>query len=90
MDIYPMDIYPRTGVIKAGYIWFAPQLQHTRAATQALFLMLDQATTDLRYRPMQWRCNAGNEKSRCAARRLGVRYARRWTQERPPGGNRPR
>ena len=43
-----MDIYPRTGVIKAGYIWFAPQLQRTRAATRALFLMLDQATMKAR------------------------------------------
>ena len=29
---------------------------------------------DLGYRRMQWRCNALNEKSRAAARRLGFRF----------------
>ena len=36
--------------------------------------MLDYAMTDLRYRRMQWRCNALNERSRAAARRLGFRF----------------
>ena len=57
-----------------GYIWFAPSMQRTRAATEALYLMLDHAMTDLRYRRMQWRCNALNERSRAAARRLGFRF----------------
>ena len=39
-----------------------------------MVLMLDHALTGLRYRRMQWRCNAHNEKSRSAARRLGFRY----------------
>jgi RimJ/RimL family protein N-acetyltransferase len=69
-----MDIQPLSGVIEVGYIWFAPRLQRTRAATEALFLMLNYAMTELRYRRMQWRCNAHNEKSRSAAKRLGFRY----------------
>ena len=69
-----MDMHPGNGVIEIGYIWFAPALQRTRAATEALYLMLDHAMTDLRYRRMQWRCNAQNAKSRAAARRLGFRY----------------
>jgi RimJ/RimL family protein N-acetyltransferase len=69
-----MDIHPGNGVIEIGYIWFAPALQRTRAATEALYLMLDYAMTNLRYRRMQWRCNALNAKSRAAARRLGFRY----------------
>lgn len=69
-----MDMHPGDGVIEIGYIWFAPSLQRTRAATEAMYLMLDHAMTDLRYRRMQWRCNAQNAKSRAAARRLGFRY----------------
>ena len=65
-----MDIQPTQGVIEIGGIWFAPEMQRTRAATEALFLMLDHAMSDLHYRRMQWRCNALNQKSRNAARRL--------------------
>lgn len=69
-----MDIHAGNGVIEIGYIWFAPSMQRTRAATEALYLMLDHAMTDLRYRRMQWRCNALNKRSRAAARRLGFRF----------------
>src|SRR6266404_9062443 len=57
-----MDIQPKTGVIEIGGIWFCPALQRTRAATEALFLMLAPALDDLGYRRMQWRCNAQNAK----------------------------
>ena len=69
-----MDIRAGEGVIEIGYIWFAPSLQRTRAATEALYLMLDYAMTDLGYRRMQWRCNSLNERSRIAAHRLGFRF----------------
>ncbi len=48
-----LDVQPAQGVIEIGGIWFAPDMQRTRAATEALFLMLDYAMTDLRYRRMQ-------------------------------------
>ena len=69
-----LDIHPLDGVIEIGGIWFAPELQRTRAATEALFLLLSYAMDDLGYRRMQWRCNALNAKSRNAARRLGFRF----------------
>ena len=69
-----LDVQPSQGVIEIGGIWFAPEMQRTRAATEALFLMLDYAMTDLSYRRMQWRCNALNQKSRDAVARLGFRY----------------
>ena len=73
-----MDIQPKTGVIEIGGIWFCPALQRTRAATEALFLMLAHALDDLGYRRMQWRCNAQNAKSRAAAKRLGFRFEGIW------------
>ena len=73
-----LDIQPKTGVIEIGHIWFSPALQRTRAATEALFLMLACAMDDLGYRRMQWRCNAQNANSRAAARRLGFRFEGIW------------
>ena len=69
-----LDVQPGQGVIEIGGIWFAPKMQRTRAATEALFLMLDYAMGDLRYRRMQWRCNALNQRSRSAALRLGFKF----------------
>lgn len=69
-----LNIVPVHGSIEIGHIWFAPHLQRTRGATEALFLMLENAMTKLRYRRMEWKCNALNEKSRAAARRLGFRF----------------
>ncbi len=40
--------------------------------------MLAHAMDDLGYRRMQWRCNALNEKSRSAARRLGYQFEGIW------------
>lgn len=68
------DIRPLDRVIEIGGIWFAPELQRTRAATEALFLLLAYAMDDLKYRRMQWRCDARNAKSRKAAQRLGFRF----------------
>jgi RimJ/RimL family protein N-acetyltransferase len=73
-----LDIQPTSRVIEIGGIWFAPKFARTRGATEALFLMLAHAMDDLGYRRMQWRCNALNEKSRAAARRLGYRFEGIW------------
>ncbi len=69
-----LDNNAQNGVTEIGHIWFAPALQRTRGATEALFLMLCHAMDELDYRRMQWRCNALNVKSRGAARRLGFRF----------------
>jgi RimJ/RimL family protein N-acetyltransferase len=69
-----LDIRPPMGSIEIGYIWFSPFLQRTRQATEALFLMLRYAFDELKYRRMQWRCNALNGKSRATALRLGFTF----------------
>jgi RimJ/RimL family protein N-acetyltransferase len=73
-----LDIQPASAVIEIGGIWFAPGFARSRGATEALFLLLAHAMDDLGYRRMQWRCNALNEKSRAAARRLGFRFEGIW------------
>ncbi len=69
-----MDINPLNGVIEIGNIWFGPELQRTRGATEALYLMIKYAMDELGYRRMQWRCNSLNARSRAAAHRLGFRF----------------
>ena len=69
-----MDIQPRNAAIEIGNIWFAPRMQRTRAATEAMFLLMRLAMDELGYRRLVWKCNALNAPSRRAADRLGFTY----------------
>jgi RimJ/RimL family protein N-acetyltransferase len=69
-----LNIVPANGSIEIGHIWFAPPLQKTRAATEAIFLMMRHVFDDLGYRRLEWKCNALNEASMRAARRFGFTY----------------
>ncbi len=69
-----LDIQPRAATIELGGIWFSPRLQRTRAATEAIHLMLKLAADDLGYRRLSWKCNALNAPSKRAAERLGFTY----------------
>lgn len=69
-----MRIEPAHRVIEVGGIWYAPQLQRTRAATEAMYLMARNAFENLGYRRYEWKCNSFNEPSRRAALRLGFTY----------------
>jgi RimJ/RimL family protein N-acetyltransferase len=68
-----LDIRPADAAIELGHIWFAPVLQRTRAATEAMYLLLRLAAEDLGYRRLVWRCNSLNQPSTRAAHRLGFR-----------------
>jgi RimJ/RimL family protein N-acetyltransferase len=69
-----LDIQPRHASIELGSIWFSPRMQRTRAATEAMFLLLRLAADDLGYRRLVWKCNALNAGSKRAAERLGFTY----------------
>jgi RimJ/RimL family protein N-acetyltransferase len=66
-----MRIVPEHGVIEIGHIWFAPALQRTRQATEAIYLLSRHAFDDLGYRRYEWKCDSLNEPSRRAAARFG-------------------
>jgi RimJ/RimL family protein N-acetyltransferase len=68
-----LDIKPTSGSIEVGHLNFSPALQQTRAATEAMFLMMAHAF-ELGYRRYQWKCNALNAPSRAAAQRLGLSF----------------
>ncbi len=69
-----MEIQPGNAAIELGHIWFAPRMQRTRAATEAMVLLLRLAADELGYRRLVWKCNALNAPSRRAAERLGFTY----------------
>jgi RimJ/RimL family protein N-acetyltransferase len=68
-----LRITPAAGSIEIGHLYFSPLLQRQRAATEALFLLMDQAFA-LGYRRLEWKCNALNAASREAAQRLGFSF----------------
>ena len=68
-----LRIVPRDGTIEIGSITFAPRLQRTTAATEAIYLMI-RYVFELGYRRCEWKCDHLNEASRTAAVRLGFTY----------------
>jgi RimJ/RimL family protein N-acetyltransferase len=72
------DIYQADQAIEIGQIWFSPTLQQTRAATEAIYLLMDHAFSVLRYRRLVWRCSASNAASLRAATRFGFQAEGIW------------
>lgn len=68
-----LRIDPANGVIEVGHLAFSPVLQRTRAATEAMYLMMKHAF-ELGYRRYEWKCDALNTASRRAAERLGFTF----------------
>jgi RimJ/RimL family protein N-acetyltransferase len=75
-----MRIDPAAGVIEVGGINYAPPLQRTPAATEAMYLMMRRAFDELGYRRYAWQCNSLNARSRAAAIRLGFTFEGIWRQ----------
>ena len=72
------DIYPEDGAIEIGSIWFSPALQRTRAATEAIYLLMQYAMDQLKYERLVWRCVSANQASINAAARYGFAFEGTW------------
>jgi RimJ/RimL family protein N-acetyltransferase len=68
-----LRIDPANGSIEVGHIAYSPQLQRTPAATEAMYLLMEQAFA-LGYRRYEWKCDSLNAPSRAAAERLGFTF----------------
>jgi RimJ/RimL family protein N-acetyltransferase len=68
-----LRIAPASGSIEVGHILYAPVLQRSPAATEAMYLMMKRAF-ELGYRRYEWKCDALNAASRAAAQRLGLSF----------------
>ncbi|GLS18982.1 acetyltransferase [Labrys miyagiensis] len=72
------DIEPANAAIEIGSVWYSPALQRSRAATEAIFLLMRHAFDDLAYQRLVWRCAALNAASQAAARRYGFQREGIW------------
>ena len=68
-----LRIDPLNGVIEVGHINYAPRLQRTPIATEAMYLLMKRVF-EAGYRRYEWKCDALNARSRAAAQRLGFSY----------------
>lgn len=68
-----MRIFPEAGTIETGWLTFAPRLQRTREATEAVYLLM-KWSFEAGYRRFEWKCDAANRPSRRAAERFGMSY----------------
>lgn len=69
-----MRIFPEIGSIEVGGINYAPPLQRTIAATEAMYLMMARAFDELGYRRYEWKCDNENAPSKAAANRYGFTF----------------
>lgn len=73
-----LRIDPATGQVEVGGVLLSRALQRTRAATEAIHLLMRHALDELGYRRFEWKCDSLNEPSRRAAARLGFTYEGRF------------
>ena len=73
-----MRIDPTMGSIEVGGIGFGRQLQRSRAATEAMALLMRHVFDELGYRRYEWKCDSLNAPSRRAALRLGFIWEGRF------------
>lgn len=71
-------IAPDHGQVEVASILLGRALQRTRAATEAIHLLMAHAFDDLGYRRFEWKCDSLNEPSRAAATRLGFTHEGRF------------
>lgn len=69
-----MRIDPAAGVVEVGHINYSPCLQRTRAATEAMYLLMRRVFDELGYRRYEWKCDSLNAPSRAAALRYGFQF----------------
>jgi RimJ/RimL family protein N-acetyltransferase len=69
-----MRIEPIHGVIEVGSITYSPRLKRTRAATEAMYLLMRYVFDQLGFRRYEWKCDSLNAASRTAADRYGFTF----------------
>ena len=69
-----LRIKPKIGTIEVGWITYAPNLQRTVEATEAMYLMMKNVFENLGYRRYEWKCDNLNQKSKKSAQRLGFKF----------------
>ena len=76
-----LEVVPEHGIIEIGHLWFSAALQRTTPATEAVFLLLQEAFA-LGNRRVEWKTDSRNTASRRAAERLGFTFEGVFRQHR--------
>ena len=69
------------GSIEMGHVIYTHELQRSRQATEAQYLMARHVFEDLGYRRYEWKCDSLNAPSRAAALRLGFKAEGRFRND---------
>ena len=69
-----LNIVPRMRCLEVGNIWYSPIVHRTKVNTETIYLLLSEAFDGLKYRRVEWKCDALNARSRAAALRLGFSF----------------
>ena len=69
-----ISIVPDMQRLEVGFIWYTPEVQRSKLNTESIYLMLCEAFDRLKYRRVEWKCDALNQPSRNAALRLGFHF----------------
>ncbi len=69
-----LNIVPEHLRLELGHIWYSPLVQRGKVNTEVIYLMLSEAFDRLKYRRVEWKCDALNARSRAAAQRLGFSF----------------
>jgi RimJ/RimL family protein N-acetyltransferase len=74
---------PRLGhaVIEIGNVYFSHKMKKSKAATEAIFLLLKQCFK-YGFRRVEWKCDDANAPSKAAALRFGFQYEGLFRQDR--------
>lgn len=59
--------------VEIGAVWYTPPAQRTGVNAEATHVILEHVF-GLGYQRVEWKCHAGNERSRSAALRIGFRF----------------
>ena len=60
--------------LELGNIWYSSIVHHTKVNTEVVYLLLSEIFDRLKYRRVEWKCDALNARSRAAALRLGFSF----------------
>lgn len=69
------------GVIEIGNVYFSHKMKKSRAATEVIFLLLQQCFKQ-GFRRVEWKCDDANQPSKAAALRFGFQYEGLFRQDR--------
>lgn len=69
-----LRIFPLQRSVEIGGIWYSKSYWRTFANPETCWLMISYAFEKWGARRLEWKCNANNEKSKAAAKKLGFVY----------------